>query len=157
MKSEKLQNAIGLIDEELLEDAQKYYPDVNGESILLQGVVDCAMIEENGITIIDFKSDYITESNLSEKIAHYTVQVQTYANAEDLDLESAYDLITGNDEIYEYIDSNLTIEDIMDKISTGEIVLENKKIDESFGENLDPEDRWIEIYIDVYMVDWKNG
>lgn len=58
--------------------------------------------------------------------------VQTYANAEDLDLEAAYDLITGNDEIYEYVDSNMTIEDIMDKISAGEIVLENKKIDESF-------------------------
>ena len=58
--------------------------------------------------------------------------VQTYANAEDLDLEAAYDLIAGNDEIYEYIDSNMTIEDIMDKISAGEIVLENKKIDESF-------------------------
>ncbi|MBO7691871.1 MAG: hypothetical protein J6T10_04460 [Methanobrevibacter sp.] len=58
--------------------------------------------------------------------------VQTYANAEDLDLEAAYDLIAGNDEIYEYIDSNMTIEDIMDKISAGEIVLENMKIDESF-------------------------
>lgn len=58
--------------------------------------------------------------------------VQTYANAEDLDLEAAYDLIAGNDEIYEYVDSDLTIEDIMDKISAGEIVLESKKIDESF-------------------------
>ena len=65
----------------ILEDAGIYYSDVQEDQILLQGVVDCAMIEENGITIIDFKSDYITESNLSEKIAHYTVQVQTYANA----------------------------------------------------------------------------
>lgn len=58
--------------------------------------------------------------------------VQTYADAEDLDLEVAYDLIADNDEIYEYVDSDMTIEDIMDMISSGEIILENKKIDESF-------------------------
>lgn len=58
--------------------------------------------------------------------------VQTYANVEDLDLEVAYDLISDNDEIYEYVDSDMTIEDIIDMISSGEIILENKKIDESF-------------------------
>lgn len=58
--------------------------------------------------------------------------VQTYADAEGLDLEVAYDLIADNDEIYEYVDSDMTIEDIMDMISSGEIILENTKIDESF-------------------------
>lgn len=47
--------------------------------------------------------------------------VQTYADAEGLDLEVAYDLIADNDEIYEYVDSDMTIEDIMDMISSGQL------------------------------------
>lgn len=77
----------------------------------------------------------ITEkTNLSKDTFNkkFNELVQTYANVEDLDLDVAYDLIADNDEIYEYVDSDMTIEDIMDMISSGEIILENKKIDESF-------------------------
>ena len=65
----------------VLEDAQKYYPDVLGESILLQGVVDCAMVEEDGITILDFKTDHVTAFTIGDKVKHYAPQVSTYAAA----------------------------------------------------------------------------
>lgn len=65
----------------ILVSADTYYPDVKDDQILLQGVVDCALIEDSGITIIDFKSDYISDHNLQEKVIQYTEQVRTYANA----------------------------------------------------------------------------
>ena len=65
----------------ILEDAGNYYDHVSDDKILLQGVIDCALIEENGITVLDFKTDFVTASNLETKIAQYTPQVQTYANA----------------------------------------------------------------------------
>ena len=65
----------------ILVDADKFYPVSSEEQILLQGVVDCAIIEKSGIVVLDFKTDYITQANLSEKIALYKNQVNTYANA----------------------------------------------------------------------------
>lgn len=63
----------------ILEDAQTYYPDIIEDKILLQGVVDCALIEDTGIAVLDFKTDHITESNLTQKVAQYRDQVSTYA------------------------------------------------------------------------------
>lgn len=65
----------------ILEPADKYYKVSAEDQILLQGVVDCAVIENDGIIILDFKTDYITASNLADKIAQYKSQVITYANA----------------------------------------------------------------------------
>jgi len=38
-------------------------------------------LEEDGITVIDFKTDYVTENNLSQIIFRYRGQIQTYADA----------------------------------------------------------------------------
>ena len=65
----------------ILDDSAKYTPNTNGESVLLQGVVDCALIEPEGITIIDFKTDQVNEGNLAGKVEEYRHQVRTYANA----------------------------------------------------------------------------
>ncbi len=65
----------------LLDDAEKYYPDIQGERILLQGVVDCAMIDPDGITVIDFKTDRVTEETLSTKADNYRPQICAYADA----------------------------------------------------------------------------
>jgi ATP-dependent helicase/nuclease subunit A len=65
----------------ILENADKYYDHVSGEQILLQGVIDCAMIEDDGITVLDFKTDFITQTNLQDKISHYRIQINTYAEA----------------------------------------------------------------------------
>ena len=61
----------------ILQDAES----LDGEQILLQGVVDCAMVEQDGIILVDFKTDYITGENLSAKVSAYTPQVNTYAQA----------------------------------------------------------------------------
>lgn len=51
------------------------------DKILLQGVVDCALLEEDGITVIDFKSDHVTPDTLESKNAAYKAQVDAYAQA----------------------------------------------------------------------------
>ena len=65
----------------ILEDAEKLYPEAKGEKILLQGVVDCALIYDDGIEIIDFKTDYVTQNNLDDLVKKYKGQVLAYANA----------------------------------------------------------------------------
>lgn len=65
----------------ILDDACNYYDGIQDDKILLQGVIDCALVEEDGITVLDFKTDYISDSNLAEKTELYTPQIQTYIKA----------------------------------------------------------------------------
>ena len=65
----------------ILQDAAVYDKDLSGEQVLLQGVVDCALLEEDGITIIDFKTDFVTEDTLANKVSQYSLQVNAYADA----------------------------------------------------------------------------
>ena len=65
----------------ILEDADIYGDDLSGEQILLQGVVDCALVEPDGITVVDFKTDYVTEETLNAVLARYRPQVDTYSRA----------------------------------------------------------------------------
>ena len=65
----------------ILDDGIHYDPDLDGERILLQGVVDCAIIEEDGITVLDFKTDSVTEQTLAAAAERYRLQVATYAQA----------------------------------------------------------------------------
>ena len=59
----------------------KYGDGLEGEQILLQGVVDCALIEPDGITVVDFKTDYVTEDTVDTVAARYRNQVKIYAEA----------------------------------------------------------------------------
>ena len=65
----------------ILQDAVLNDPLLSGEQILLQGVVDCALLEEDGITIIDFKTDMVTEESLPHKLTYYSPQINAYAHA----------------------------------------------------------------------------
>ena len=65
----------------ILDDATEYGAELSGEQVLLQGVVDCALLEEDGITIVDFKSDFVTEQTLLDRAQRYQPQVQIYAEA----------------------------------------------------------------------------
>lgn len=65
----------------ILEDGSAYDHGLSGEQVLLQGVVDCALIENDGITILDFKTDRVTEETISSRAANYRAQVQAYASA----------------------------------------------------------------------------
>lgn len=65
----------------ILDDASEYGPDLDGEAVLLQGVIDCALVEEDGITVVDFKTDHVTEDTIDAVTRRYRPQVQTYADA----------------------------------------------------------------------------
>lgn len=65
----------------ILDDGRNYDPALSGEQVLLQGVVDCAILEEDGITVLDFKTDRVTEDTLAKTVALYRSQVETYAEA----------------------------------------------------------------------------
>ena len=72
----------------VLVDANQYYPNVVDEQILLQGVIDCAMIDDDGITVIDFKTDRMTEQSIDTVAQRYVSQVQAYKEA----LQKMYDI-----------------------------------------------------------------
>ena len=65
----------------LLTDGADFVAGLEGEQILLQGVVDCALVEPDGITVVDFKTDYVTEETLSAVVEGYRPQVRAYAKA----------------------------------------------------------------------------
>ena len=65
----------------VLDGAESYAEGLEGEKVLLQGVVDCALIEPDGITILDFKTDRVTQDTLQEAADRYRLQVETYAEA----------------------------------------------------------------------------
>ncbi len=51
------------------------------DKILFQGAIDCWFEDDDGITIIDFKTDRITDENLNDRITAYTPQVNSYSLA----------------------------------------------------------------------------
>ena len=65
----------------ILDDAGKYGEDLSGEQVLLQGVVDCALLEPDGITIVDFKTDFVRKETLAAAVEKYRTQVKTYGDA----------------------------------------------------------------------------
>ncbi len=65
----------------ILVDAGDYYPGLVGEELLLQGVVDCWFETPQGITVVDFKSDWVSEHTIEERAGQYKPQLDTYARA----------------------------------------------------------------------------
>lgn len=81
---QKLRSGVQYIREfkfSILDEGSRYDPVLQEEQVLLQGVVDCAILEQDGIIVLDFKTDYVTEATLSETIERYRTQVAVYANA----------------------------------------------------------------------------
>ena len=56
-------------------------PSLVGEQILMQGVVDCAMVDDDGIVIIDFKTDHVIDGELQKSVDRCSGQVDAYARA----------------------------------------------------------------------------
>ena len=65
----------------VLDDGSSYAPEMNGEHVLLQGVVDCALVESDGITVVDFKTDHVTENAIASLTDRYYGQVMAYVKA----------------------------------------------------------------------------
>ena len=51
------------------------------DQILLQGVVDCAIVDADGITIVDFKSDRVSANTIDETVSRYGPQLRAYSEA----------------------------------------------------------------------------
>ena len=67
----------------MLVPAADYYPQAQpGEEVLLQGVVDCWFREADGsVTVVDFKTDRVTERTLGERAEGYRPQLDAYTQA----------------------------------------------------------------------------
>lgn len=66
----------------LLVNAADYYADISGDDqVMLQGVVDLFAETAEGITVVDFKTDYVTAETLAEKVAGYGPQITAYSAA----------------------------------------------------------------------------
>ena len=67
----------------LLAPAADYYPEAGpGEEVLLQGVVDCWFVEEDGtVTVVDFKTDRVSQDGADRRALEYRPQLDAYARA----------------------------------------------------------------------------
>ena len=65
----------------LLYPAERFFPEGGDDEILIQGVVDCFFEEEGELTVVDFKTDYVTTETLGEKAEFYTPQIAAYSEA----------------------------------------------------------------------------
>ncbi|MFC4599348.1 helicase-exonuclease AddAB subunit AddA [Cohnella hongkongensis] len=79
-------------------DASAVYPDVlesdARESVLIQGVVDCLFEEENGLVLVDYKTDVLKGTDPASAAEKHRFQVERYAEAvsriADVPVKEAY-------------------------------------------------------------------
>lgn len=65
----------------ILVPAEDYYADAAGEHVLLQGVVDCYWEDADGVTVVDFKTDYVRPGEEAQVGAQYAGQLDAYRRA----------------------------------------------------------------------------
>ncbi len=65
----------------MIEDAAVLDSKLRGEELLLQGVTDCCIVEEDGLTILDFKSDRIAKGGEASRAEYYRGQLDAYSRA----------------------------------------------------------------------------
>ncbi len=73
----------------LLVDGGVYDPAAAGEEMLLQGVADCVFETENGLVVVDFKTDRVTGEALAQRAETYRPQLAAYAAALEKILEKS--------------------------------------------------------------------
>ena len=65
----------------LLTGAETVFDAPAGEEVLLQGVTDCCIREGDALTVVDYKTDYVTAETLAARASEYAPQVRAYAAA----------------------------------------------------------------------------
>ncbi len=65
----------------ILTDAQIVDPALAGEKILLQGVTDCCLLEEDGLCVIDYKTDRVKPGGEQTRAEYYRGQLEVYSDA----------------------------------------------------------------------------
>ena len=54
----------------------------DNEMILVQGIIDLYYIDKNGnLILVDYKTDYVPDGNLSKLEEKYKIQLELYKNA----------------------------------------------------------------------------
>lgn len=90
----QMKNAVHIYREQrynLLQSASKYYdaPEANGQTLLIQGVIDCFFENASGeIILVDFKTDRVSKDDGESVLrARHTPQLELYADAVELMLK----------------------------------------------------------------------
>ena len=65
----------------MLWEAEAYYEGLGEEKVLLQGVVDAAIVDADGLTVVDFKTDRVSSDGAAGRAEHYRGQLETYKKA----------------------------------------------------------------------------
>lgn len=81
---QRIMNADRLMREfkfSILCPAEDFFDGGDGESVLLQGVIDCCIEENGALTIIDYKTDRVHGQALYERAKSYAGQLRAYAIA----------------------------------------------------------------------------
>ncbi len=61
-------------------EAEQIYPDMSkGETVLVQGIIDAYFEEEDGLVVVDYKTDHVTTGE--ELLRRYKMQLDYYAQA----------------------------------------------------------------------------
>lgn len=58
--------------------SERFWPETRDEELLLQGVMDCVIEEKGTLTVMDYKTDYVTEESLPARAEHYRRQIEAY-------------------------------------------------------------------------------
>ena len=65
----------------LLRSAAEYFDGAGDDTVLLQGVIDCAVETDGAWTVIDYKTDAVTAEEVAQRGAVYASQVRAYSEA----------------------------------------------------------------------------
>lgn len=65
----------------ILVDAGQQDPALAGEKLMLQGVTDCCLLEDDGLCVIDFKTDRVVPGEERARAEHYRGQLAAYSEA----------------------------------------------------------------------------
>ena len=65
----------------ILVDGSVLEPGLSGEQIMLQGVTDCCLIEDDGLCVIDYKTDRISPGDEPVRAEYYRSQLEAYSDA----------------------------------------------------------------------------
>lgn len=63
----------------LLCPAERFFPGAGDEELLLQGVVDCCLLEPDGAVIVDYKTDRVSAEEAGARAERYAAQLESYA------------------------------------------------------------------------------
>ena len=51
------------------------------DKVRIQGVIDCFFVEDNKVILLDYKTDYVKETNVQEVVDKYKIQIKYYREA----------------------------------------------------------------------------